>query len=87
MSGEGFIPSRSAGAPHEHSRMGGRPGVVSRLCADGEHRVCLVLATDGCSVNFVVFDPDTAERIGRELLQYSALVRDKIGLEPRGEEG
>lgn len=74
---EGLIPSRPADMPQEHSRICGRPGVVTKLCADGEHRVCLLL---GCSQLPQVWDADTAERIGRELLEYAALVRDKIGL-------
>lgn len=77
MSGEGVIAARPPAMPHEHSRIDGRPGVVTRLCSDGEHRVCLLL---GGQQDPQVWDVDTAERIGRELLEYAALVRDKIGL-------
>lgn len=78
MSGEGCIPSRPAGVATEHTRIVTRPGVVTRLCADGQHRVCLLL---GYSQLPQLWDADTAERIGRELLEYSALVRDRIGLD------
>lgn len=77
MSGDGIIAARPQGMPHEHSRIGGLPGVVTRLCADGAHRVAILLP-DGRQP--VIMDAELAEQIGRELLEYSALVRDKIGL-------
>ncbi len=84
MSGEGLISSRPDGAPHAHSRCEGlRSMVVTRLCADGQHRVCLMvpaLLPFGSQLVETLLEPDTAELLARELLEYAALVRDKIGL-------
>lgn len=84
MSGEGYIPSRPAGAPGAGTRPVDRPLAFTKLCADGVHRVALVVPVQhGFSLVPVelALDPDVAERIGRELLEYSALVRDRIGLD------
>lgn len=80
VSGEGVISGRPAEAPNAHSRIDGRPGVVTRLGSDGVHRVCLLLSVPGRGVQPVDWDPDTAARIGRELIEYAALLRERTGL-------
>lgn len=80
MSGEGMIAARPEGMPNEHSRSERLPGVVTRLCADGQWRVWLLVPVGGAYIDPLGLEPEQAERLGRELLEYAALVRDKRGL-------
>lgn len=83
MSGEGVIAARPEDAPGAETRPVERPLAFTRLCADGAHRVGLVVPVQhGFSMVPVelALEPDAAEQLGRELLEYAALVRDRIGL-------
>lgn len=82
MSGEGSLPSRSVDMPHDCSRPVERPMAFTKLCADGCHRVALVVPVQhGFSMVPVqlALEPDTAESLARELLEYAALVRGRSG--------
>lgn len=85
MSGEGCIASRPAGAPGAEAREFVGVHALTKLCADGVHRVLLVMPHAGSEFDGMivqrVLDVDQAERLGRDLLEYSALVRDRIGLD------
>lgn len=56
--------------------------VVGRLGRDGEWRVLLMVPFAGLHLEREL-SPDDAERLARQLLEYSALVRDKLGLPGR----
>lgn len=77
MSGGGVIGSRPDGAGDAASHSARLPGVVGRLGADGLHRVCLLIPVGGVSIDPVLMDADAADKLGRELVEYSALVRRK----------
>lgn len=57
------------------------PYVVGKLGVDGEWRVLLMVPTlDGAASFERELTPDEADSIARQLLEHSALVRDKLGL-------
>ena len=59
------------------------PGVVGRLGSDGQWRVLMMVPVPVplfVGEHEVLLDADQAERLARNLLEYAALVRDKIGL-------
>ncbi len=55
------------------------PCVVGKLGGDGEWRVLLMVPFGGTQVEREL-SPDEAESLARQLLEYSAMVRDKLGL-------
>lgn len=61
--------------------MGGRkpPHVVGHLGCDGEWRVLLMVPFAGLHLEREL-TPDQAESLARQLTEYSAMVRDKLGL-------
>lgn len=59
------------------------PHVVGKLGSDGEWHVLLLVPFAGVSLEREL-TVEQAERLARNLLEYAALVRDKIGL-PGGE--
>ena len=81
MSGDGIIAARPQDMPD--AREPGRatqPHVVGKLGCDGQWHVLMLVPVPGRVAGEVLLDPDQAEGLARQLLEYSALVRDKIGL-------
>ncbi|MFN3991216.1 MAG: hypothetical protein ACK4IS_13270 [Erythrobacter sp.] len=56
------------------------PHCCGKRCDDGAWRVLLIVPVDSAVTVHRVIDADHAEHLGRQLLEYSALVRDRIGL-------
>lgn len=55
------------------------PHVVGHLGCDGAWRVLLMIPFAGLHLEREL-TPDEAESLARQLLEYAALVRDKLGL-------
>lgn len=81
VSGDGLLAARPLDMPdaREPGRAT-RPHVVGKLDANGQWCVLMLVPVPGRVAGEVTLDPDEAELLARQLREYAALVRDKLGL-------